>query len=364
MKELELKTEGKIKRLTNKTFKFDSRIKDGWYSSVYFLKTTKIVEKYHPSSVVTMQFFQRDNAILCGIDEAIALVHTFARYPEELKIEALDDGDLIKPMEPVLKITGHYQNFGYLEGIIDGILARRTSIATNVYMASKVAKPSDVMFMGDRDDHYLNQQGDGYAAYIGGVAAQCTHAMNEWWGLHGIGTMPHALIQMFDGDLVKAGRAYCETFPNDNFIALVDFNNDVINDSLKVAREFGSKLHGVRVDTSQSIKDHYFDSMDDKKEYYGVNPTLIKALRKALDAEGFEYVKIIVSSGFNLDKIMWFKKEGTPIDSYGIGKSLLKVSMNFTGDLVSLNGKPLAKVGRKEMPSSRLKPVYINNDNL
>ncbi|MEA4822118.1 MAG: hypothetical protein VB122_07855, partial [Erysipelotrichales bacterium] len=60
MKELELKTEGKIKRLTNKTFKFDSRIKDGWYSSVYFLKTTKIVEKYHPDSVVTMQFFQRD----------------------------------------------------------------------------------------------------------------------------------------------------------------------------------------------------------------------------------------------------------------------------------------------------------------
>ena len=42
MKEIDLKIQGKIKRLTNKTFKFDSRVKDGWYSAVYFLKQLKL----------------------------------------------------------------------------------------------------------------------------------------------------------------------------------------------------------------------------------------------------------------------------------------------------------------------------------
>lgn len=71
--------------------------------------------------------------------------------------------------------------------------------------------------------------------------------MNEWWGKHGMGTMPHALIQMFNGDIVAATQAYHETFPNDDLIALIDYNNDAITDSLKVAREFGEKLKGVRL---------------------------------------------------------------------------------------------------------------------
>lgn len=42
MKEIELKLAGKLDRLTNKTFKFDERIRDGWFSAVYFLKQGKL----------------------------------------------------------------------------------------------------------------------------------------------------------------------------------------------------------------------------------------------------------------------------------------------------------------------------------
>ena len=42
MEEYELKEKGLIKRLTNKTFKFDPRLKDGFFSANYFLKTRKI----------------------------------------------------------------------------------------------------------------------------------------------------------------------------------------------------------------------------------------------------------------------------------------------------------------------------------
>src|SRR5690625_1391374 len=167
MKEIEQKLSGEISRLTNRTFKFDERVQEGWFSAVYFLKTKEIAEKYLPSNHVTMQFFQKEDAVLCGTDEAIALIHTFAKQPETLEIKSLKDGDKIRPFETVLTISGAYQQFGYLEGIIDGILGRRTSVATNVYNVVKAARTTGeqkhVIFMGDRDDHYTQQTDDRYS---------------------------------------------------------------------------------------------------------------------------------------------------------------------------------------------------------
>src|SRR5690625_2033780 len=107
-KEIEKKMSGEISSLTNKTFKFDQRVKEGWFSSVYFLKTKEIAEKVLPDNHVTMQFFQKSNAVLCGTDEAIALLHTFAEHPESLEIYSLKDGDKIQPFESVLTISCAY----------------------------------------------------------------------------------------------------------------------------------------------------------------------------------------------------------------------------------------------------------------
>ena len=365
MKEIEEKLSGKIERLTNRTFKFDERVGEGWFSAVYFLKTKEIAEKMTPNQTITMQFFQRTTeAVLCGTDEAIALLHQFAEEPETLEIKSLKDGDRISPYEAVLTVTGKYQQFGFLEGIIDGILARRTSVATNVYNVVKAARTSGkqkpIIFMGDRDDHFTQQAGDGYAAFIGGSTAQATHAMNEWWGKSGMGTMPHALIQMFDGDIVKATQAYHETFPEDELVALVDYNNDVITDSLKVAHAFGNDLKCVRLDTSNALVDknflrneHIMGTFDPR----GVNPELVYALRRALNAEGFYHVKIFVSGGFNEERIRYFENEQVPVDMYGVGRNLLQINIGFTGDNVLLNGKPQAKEGRKLWPNPRLETV-------
>ncbi|WP_173915817.1 nicotinate phosphoribosyltransferase [Halobacillus sp. Marseille-Q1614] len=363
-KEIEKKLNGEISRLTNKTFKFDERVAEGWFSAVYFLKTKEIVENYLEDNIVTMQFFQKDHAVLCGTDEAIALIHTFADHPEELEIHSLKDGDRIEPYETVLTITGPYQYFGYLEGIIDGILARRTSVATNVYNVVKAARTSGkqkpIIFMGDRDDHFTQQAGDGYSAFIGGSTAQATQAMNEWWGKRGMGTMPHALIQMFKGDVVAATKAYSAQFPEDDLMALVDYNNDVITDSLKVAREFGDELKGVRLDTSRNLVDKYFlrnEHLMGTFDPRGVNPELVFALRRALDEEGFQHVKIVVSGGFTEDRIRSFEELKVPVDMYGVGGSLLKIKIGFTGDNVIINGEHEAKEGRRYHPNPRLEKV-------
>ena len=358
--EIKLKEAGKILRLTNKTFKFDPRLGEGFFAANYFLKSRKIVEENARGHIVTMQWFQRtEDAMLCGVDEAIALIHTFAVDPASLKIEALNDGDLIDANEPVLKVTGKYENFGFLESMIDGILARRSSVATNVYRVMKVLDGNDIFSMADRQDEYNTQIGDGYATYVAGIRKVSTDAQGCWWGGKGMGTMPHALIQICGGDICKASDIYHKTFPNEQVTALIDYNNDVVTDSVKLAKHLGKTLRAVRVDTSKSLIDHYFDDKDTSGfDPHGVCKELIFALRKALDDNGFNYVKIIVSSSFNAEKIKEWVKLKVPVDTYGVGTSFVNnMTVGFTGDLVMLDGKGEAKEGRRNIPSNRLKPV-------
>ena len=360
MLEVELKKQGKISRLTNKTFQFPKELGEGFYAANYFLKTNKIIKEHKPDHIVTMQWFQRrDNAMLCGIDEVIAILHEFAIHPEELLIEALNDGDMINNMEPVLKVTGKYENFGFLESVIDGVLARRTSVATNVKQVVDAAGDTAVFSMADRQDDYRTQVGDGYATYVAGITKVSTDAQGLWWGGKGMGTMPHALIQICNGDIIEAAKIYHETYPNEKVTALIDYNNNVVHDSLMLARVLKEDLKAVRVDTSKALIDHYFDDKDTSGfDPHGVCKELIFALREALDKEGFNYVQIIVSSSFGLEKIREWKALNVPVDIYGVGTYFVNnTTCGFTADLVMLDGKPEAKVGRENYPSDRLQKV-------
>lgn len=363
MLEIELKKQGKIKRLTNKTFKLDERLKDGFFSANYFLKSRKIVSENVPDHQVTMQWFQRkDNAMLCGIDEALTVIKEFATRPNELEIYALNDGDIIQANEPVLKVTGRYEDFGYLESVIDGILARRTSVATNVKEVLDVAGDTVVFSMADRQDDYLTQIGDGYATYVAGINRVSTDAQGLWWGGKGMGTMPHALIQICGGDVCKAADIYLKSFPNEKVTALIDYHNNVVRDSLILAKHLGDKLRAVRVDTSKALIDHYFDDKDTSGfDPHGVCKELIFALREALDNAGYNYVNIVVSSGFTKEKIKEWKEHNVPVNMYGVGTSLVNnMTCGFTGDLVVLDGKEEAKEGRSNYPSSRLEKVTFD----
>jgi len=358
--EVTLKEKGKISRLTNKTFQFDQRLGDGFFAANYFLKSREIVVKNEPNHIVTMQFFQRtDDAMLCGVDEAIALIHTFAKNPQNLVIYALNDGDLISANEPVLKVTGRYEDFGFLESMIDGILARRTSVATNVYRTVRELKGKDIFSMADRQDDYHTQIGDGYASYAAGIRKVSTDAQGLWWGGHGVGTMPHALIELCGGDICRASDIYHATYPNEKVTALIDYNNNVVEDTITLAKHLKENLRAVRVDTSKSLIDHYFDDKDTSGfDPHGVCKELIFALRKALDDNGFNYVKIIVSSSFTAEKIKEWVKLDVPVDTYGVGTSFVNnMTCGFTGDLVELDGRPEAKEGRHNIPSKRLTKV-------
>jgi nicotinate phosphoribosyltransferase len=68
-------------------------------------------------------------------------------------------------------------------------------------------------------------------------------------------------------------------------------------------------------------------------------------------------VKIVVSGGFNAERIRYFEEEGVPVDAYGVGSSLIRGENDFTADIVKVEGKPGAKVGREFLPNDRMEPV-------
>ena len=55
-----------------------------------------------------------------------------------------------------------------------------------------------------------------------------------------------------------------------------------------------------------------------------------------------------------------FERDGVPADAYGVGSSLLEGRFDFTADIVEIEGRPAAKVGRKLMPNPRLLPINLS----
>ena len=337
------------------------RMREGYYSDKYFVRTRDVLAASGRNPRVTMQVFQKGSAYLGGVDEALAILKTCLTAGcdwRDLEVHALRDGDRIGPHETVMLITGPFAAFAHLETVYLGVLARRTRVATNTRLVVEAAWPKPVMFFPARFDHWLVQTGDGYAAHIAGAIGVSTDAQASWWGSEGIGTVPHALIAAFGGDTVDATRALTARMPPGvRVITLVDFDNDCVGTSLAVARALGPRLFGVRLDTSESLVDRSVVAQMGDFDPRGVNARLVRNVRAALDTEGFRAVQITVSGGFDPAKIRRFESEGVPVDSYGVGSSLFGGRFDFTADVVLVDGKPVAKQGRWHRPNPRLELV-------
>ena len=334
------------------------RMRAGYYSDKYFVRAREILLAEGTRPVVTMQVFGKTHAFLGGIDETIAILKLCSIEWSDIAVRALYDGDEVAPWETVLEIEGPYDAFAHLETLYLGVLARRTKVGTNTRRVVEAAHPKQVMFFPARHDHWLVQTGDGYAAHIAGAIGVSTDAQASWWGNEGVGTVPHALIAVYGGDTVLATKRFAELIPHEvQVITLVDFENDCVGTSLAVARAMGDRLYGVRLDTSELMVDLSVQSQMGRFSPTGVCPQLVWNVRRALDAEGFNHVKIVVSGGFSVEKIRAFEAEAVPVDSYGVGSSLFKGRFDFTADIVLKDGKPCAKVGREYRPNPRLDPV-------
>ena len=335
-----------------------AKMRAGYYSDKYFVRAREILlaDRYRPR--VTMQVFGKAQAFLGGVDEAIAILKLCAIEWPELEVHALHEGDEIDPWETVLLIEGPYDAFAHLETLYLGVLSRRTRVGTNTRRVVEAAAPKEVMFFPARHDHWLVQTGDGYAAHVAGAIGVSTDAQASWWGSQGVGTVPHALIAAYGGDTVLATRKFAERIgPEVRLISLVDFENDCVRTSVEVARALGDRLYGVRLDTSEMLVDRSLWNQMGTFKPTGVNPQLVRNVRRDLDQAGFSGIRIVVSGGFTVEKIRDFERERVPVDGYGVGSSLFQGRFDFTADVVLVDGKPCAKVGREYRPNPRLEKV-------
>ncbi|MBZ0291904.1 MAG: nicotinate phosphoribosyltransferase [Anaerolineae bacterium] len=375
--------------------------------------------------VVEAQYFNRHapHALVAGVDAALAMVRFGSGYFEgepfvetwnQLDVEAVEDGVLTHyagdPMqvEPVIKIRGRYRDFALLETTMLGVMTRATRIATNVYDLLQVCNGKPILFFPARFDLPEAQMMDGYAYWLAVQrynmetghqmqALASTDAQSAWWGGQGGGTVPHALVATFLGDTAEAMVNYARYLPVEvPRIALVDFNNDTVNTSLAIATAFwphyraayqtgdeeGKRrwsLNGVRLDTGSHVRDVSMEPDGPK----GVSARLVCETREALDHawEGWDVppeladaahmfchsIKIVVSGGFDRERIQRFEAEEVPVDSYGVGSSLLQndkgTNTDYSMDIVrvKMNGEwvQMAKVGRQPCDNSDLQPVDL-----
>jgi nicotinate phosphoribosyltransferase len=362
-------TRAERKRLDPAVFRLPvDRIREGYYSDAYFNFARELLEAEDRHPPVTMQVFQKKASVLGGIDEAIAVLkegagrHTpdggWQSVWDELTVHALHEGDEIAPWETVMTIEGDYSLFAHLETVYLGVLARRTLVMKNVYEVVEAAQGKQILYFPARHLLLLVHAGDGWATYVAGAMGVATDAQASWWGGRGVGTVPHALIAAYGGSTVDAARAFGARYAGHmNVTVLVDFDNDSVRTALEVAEALGDELWGVRLDTSELMVDRaLWHEMGDFSPT-GVNAVLVRRVREALDAAGHERVKIVVSGGFDADRIRRFEAENVPVDAYGVGSSLLRGQNDFTADIVLVNRRECGKVGRRHRPNTRLEVV-------
>ena len=363
---------------------------------------------------VQAQIFNRraPMALVAGVDHALSQLRRATGYFDDagnwvetwsaLEVDAVHDGAFTyydgdpEHVSPVIDIRGPYRDFAVLETTMLGVLSRASRIASNVYELLQAAGGKPVMFFPARFDLPEAQAIDGYAYWLAlkryerdtGIHIPplvSTDAQASLWGGAGVGTIPHAMIACFLADSVETMIQFARQIPAEApRILLADFNNDAVSDTRVALAAYWERyraalaagdseemkrwtLQGVRLDTSANLRDI---SQPDAAET-GVSPALVATLREAINTawESWDLsadmapaardfcrrVQIVVSGGFNRDRVARFERLGVPVDSYGIGSTFLRNDKNsnvdFTLDIVRVKvgdrWVDMPKVGRR-----------------
>jgi len=325
------------------------------YADKYFRRSREIMQKEGLNPSVKYQaFIQGGKGIVCGIDEAIAIIRKYAPG-KGIEIKALHDGENYSEKETIMEITGPARSLVELETLCLGVISTGTTIATQMHEICSAAEGKDVFYFGARHWRFDSDREISYAAWVGGAKGASTDAGAKTFGGKGMGTIPHALVLVF-GDTTVAAEKFSEYFGKESkVIALIDTYNKEITDSLRAAEALGSRLYAVRVDTAGA------NTGEGCSAGKGVTVELARKVRKALDENGFRDVKIFLSSGFNAEKVREFveaeKKHGKFFDAIGTGSVF---DFRFaTADIVEKDGKPCFKAGRPARPNPRLEKVEL-----
>jgi len=249
---------------------------------------------------------------LTGIDGKPLFEQAFLDYLStlhfECDIDAVPEGTVVFPYEPLLRVQGPLLQCQILESALLNIVNFQTLIATKAARICQVTQDDPVLEFGLRRAQGI----DGAltasrAAYIGGCAATSNVLAGKLYGIPVKGTHAHSWVMSFDRE-DEAFLAYAEAMPN-NCIFLVDTFDTLkgVKKAIKVGQwlhENGHQLVGIRLDSGEFVD-------------------LSQQARKMLDEAGFEQARIVASSDLDEHLIANLKAAGAKIDLWGVGTKLI-----------------------------------------
>jgi len=352
----------------------------------YFNRTRRIVARFGDQSVTYAVFLRRP--VISAPRLMISWLETVAALRQtEIGIDLIyQEGEWIGAGEPIVYITGSLEQLSDLETLLLQKIGAACVAAHNAYQMC-LSLPA-VAFLAMDARHCAGaemQNVMAYAASVGGNAARLEGAKGfvgnandgtaHWFGAtHGYGTMPHSLIG-YAGSTVRAAEMFRETFPDEPMTVLVDYFGHEITDGLAVCRHFADLAAAgglsFRLDTHGG---RFLEGLDPAESYAvlerhapgairryrsetelrflvgtGVSAAAIWRMREALDEAGFPAVRIVASSGFDVDKCRVMADAKAPIDVVGTGSFIPEFwhETYATADIVEYDGRPLVKVGRE-----------------
>ncbi|GHV27923.1 hypothetical protein FACS18948_6090 [Clostridia bacterium] len=237
----------------------------------------------------------------------------FLSYLKELKftgdIDAMPEGTLVFPNEPILRVTAPLMQAQLLETTLLNIINHQTLIATKSSRVVMAAQGSAVLEFGLRRAQGPDAGIYGArAAIIGGCVATSNVYTGMMFGVPAKGTHAHSWVMSFPSEL-EAFQAYARVFP-DSCMLLVDTYDTLgsgVPNAIKVFHELRSQGYegtGIRLDS-------------------GDLTYLSRESRRMLDEAGFPNIKIFASGDLDEETIWELKAQGAAIDVWGVGTRLI-----------------------------------------
>lgn len=249
---------------------------------------------------------------LKGSDSKRLFEPAFLKYLGNLKlhldVEAIPEGTVVFPQEPLLRIRGSILQAQLVETALLNQLNFQSLIATKAARVCLAAQGDPVVEFGLRRAQGINGALTATrAAYIGGCVGTSNVLAGKVFGIPVKGTHAHSWVMSFDNEL-DAFDAYADALPN-NCIFLVDTYDSLngVRHAVEVGkrlRKRGHKLAGIRLDSGDLA-------------YLSIEA------RKLLDAAGFKNATIVGSNDLNEHLIASLKQQGAKIDTWGVGTMLV-----------------------------------------
>jgi nicotinate phosphoribosyltransferase len=246
-------------------------------------------------------------------------------------IDGYAEGELYFPGSPVLSVTGSFAECVVLETLALSIFNHDSAIASAAARMVSAAGSRPLVEMGSRRTHEQAAVAAARAAYIAGFAASSNLEAQRRYGIPTEGTAAHAFTMLHSrGDYspamaeLAAFRAQVDALGADTTL-LVD-TYDVTTGVANAVAAGGTTLGAVRIDSGE----------------LGV---LARQARDQLDELGATGTRIVVSG--DLDEFSIAALRAEPVDSYGVGTSLVTGSGAPTAKmvykLVEVDGMPVEK---------------------